>query len=265
MTIDFHKMHGLGNDFILIEDFNLPYPALSELTKNLCDRHTGIGADGLINILPSEVADIRMQIINADGSEAEMCGNGIRCFAKLVFEKGIVQTKEFTVETPAGIMVPKLIPEHGKVALVRVDMGAPIDPGSKTISVNSKPLILFSLVMGVPHAVIFVEEIDGSIVTGLGPMVEKNAAFPSGTNVNFVQVLDEKTIIMRTWERGAGPTLACGTGGSAAVVASVLNGKTGRNVLVKLALGELIIEWEKNENVFMTGPAEYVFSGRLEI
>jgi len=264
MTINFHKMHGLGNDFIMVEGINIPYPALTDLAVKLCDRHTGIGADGLINILPSAVADIRMQIINADGSEAEMCGNGIRCFAKLVYEKKIIQKTEFTVETPAGIMVPKLNTDNGKVASVRVDMGAPIDPGSKIISVNSNPLTLFSLTMGVPHAVIFVDEIDASIVIGLGPVIEKNAAFPSGTNVNFVQVIDETTIKMRTWERGAGPTLACGTGGCAAVVASVLNGKTSRNVTVKLAIGELRIEWNY-ANVFMTGPAEYVFGGKIDL
>ena len=277
MSHRFQKMHGLGNDFILMDDIDPNTVDLTNLSKLLCDRHLGIGADGLILVLASEIADIQMRIINSDGSEADMCGNGIRCFAKYLFENKIINKNTFTIETPAGIMIPELKTENDKVVSVRVNMGSPklnsVEipmSGAESsvvgheLSVDNEKINITSLLMGVPHTILFVEDVDNTDIEGIGSKVEKHPDFPEGTNVNFVQVINEEEIKIRTWERGAGCTLACGTGSSASVVASVLNGKTGKKVTVHLALGDLIIEWI-GENVFMTGPATNVFSGEIEI
>jgi diaminopimelate epimerase len=276
-TIKFDKMHGLGNDFIMLENPDGPEAKLPGLAKKLCDRHQGIGADGIILILPSEKADIRMKIINSDGSEADMCGNGIRCFAKYVYKKKIIEKTIFKIETPAGIMIPELFIENGIVTAVKVNMGAPefkrsaipmngndIDALDYEISVQDQRIKATSLLMGVPHTMIFVDDVETTDIAEIGGSIEKHPDFPKGTNVNFIEVINENEIKIRTWERGAGQTLACGTGSCASVVASSLNNKTSKNVTVHLKLGDLFIEW-KDDVVYMTGPATYVYSGEIEI
>lgn len=275
----FTKMHGLGNDFIVIDDFHAkPSRDYNKLAPRLCDRHFGIGADGLIIVLPSVKADVRMRIINPDGSEAEMCGNGIRCFAKYVYENGIAKKQVMSVETLAGIMKPELYIENGEVKSVRVDMGKPdfepanipaFMPGSRIverpIEVDGEHYSITSLLMGVPHTVLFVDDVDAVDILSTGPKLEKYYAFPKKTNVNFVQVLNDHEIKVRTWERGAGATLACGTGSCASAVASAVTGRTGRNVTVHLFAGDLFIEWADDDTVFMTGPAAEVFLGEINI
>ncbi|PNH21140.1 diaminopimelate epimerase [Megasphaera hutchinsoni] len=272
----FVKMHGLGNDFVFFEDQNGMNKDFSQVAITLCDRHTGIGADGIIVIVPSNVADIRMRIINADGSEAEMCGNGIRCFAKYVYDNGFISKKEFTVETLAGIMKPKVIVgEDGKVSLVTINMGKPymeraqIPMNGPEGKVVNEPLIIdgdtyyiTSILMGVPHTMTYVKDVEKVDLLALGPKFETNPVFPKKTNMNFVQVIDDHTIKVHTWERGAGATLACGTGSCACAVGSYLNGFTGRSVDVQLYLGTLHIEYnEEDGNVYMTGPAAVSFVG----
>lgn len=276
--IQFQKMHGLGNDFIFLNDIDLNKYNLQTLALHLCNRNSGIGADGIVLILPSKKADVRMRIVNADGSEADMCGNAIRCFAKLVYESGMIKKETFTIETFAGIIVPELIIHNDKVKAIRVEMGEPKLKrpdipmiGKKTDTAINVPLkvaknayMVTSLLMGVPHTMVFVDDLDKVDLPLVGRLIEKNVAYPKGTNVNFVQVINPNEIKVRTWERGAGSTLACGTGSCASVVASVLNDKTERQVTVHLALGDLFIEWT-DKNVMMTGPAMNVFSGEIEI
>jgi len=267
------KMHGLGNDFIIFcpkdetGDFG-------EIAKEMCARRTSAGADGIMLVLPSDTCDIRMRIINADGSEAEMCGNGIRCFAKYVYEKGIVKKQEMTVETLAGTIRPKLIIEEDKVVSIVVDMGKPIfDPEeiptnipkrellSHKIKADGRDFEIACINIGVPHTMVFVDEIDLEEILKVGPIIEKDAVFPKNTNVNFVQILDKNRIKVSTWERGAGKTMACGTGCCASVVAAFLRGATERKVTVELEVGNLIIEYLEDETVFMTGPAAVVYEG----
>lgn len=276
--IQFQKMHGLGNDFIFLNDIDLTKYDLHQLATQLCNRNTGIGADGIVLILPSKKADVRMRIVNADGSEADMCGNAIRCFAKLVYETGMIQKESFKIETFAGIIIPELIIEEDIVQAVRVNMGEPKlkraeipMTGKKTgtainvpLKVGRKTFHITSLLMGVPHTMVFVDNVDEVDIAGLGRQIEKHAAFPKGTNVNFVEVINPQEIKVRTWERGAGSTLACGTGSCASAVASALNDKTGKQVTVHLALGDLFIEWI-DEKVYMTGPATNVFSGEIVV
>ena len=263
------KMQGLGNDFILFEDNGKT--DYQELAKTLCTRRLSVGADGIMVVCPSEKADVRMRIINADGSEAEMCGNGIRCFARYVYDKGIVPHKKMSVETLAGIMYPEVI--EGEETLVKVDMGYPVFEREKIpmtgtgsaletdIRVDGETIPVSSLLMGVPHTMVFRQDVTDELVTALGPKIEKNEAYPKKTNVNFVKVVDDHTLAVTTWERGAGLTLACGTGSCASVVAAALRGFTGRKVTVQLAAGTLQIEYTDQGNVFMTGNAEYVFEG----
>ena len=274
MTIT--KMHGLGNDFIVIDNREeaLNGPALA---KKLCARRLSVGADGLLLVENSRVADIRMRIINADGSEAEMCGNGIRCFARFVYDAGIVGKSAFSVETLAGIMRPSLILEQGAVRGVRVDMGMPSFAAEdvpvaakegntlrRTIEAAGKTLTISSLRMGVPHTVVPVEgAVSFADLPVLGPAVETHPIFPQKTNVNFAKLVDTDTIEVRTWERGAGPTLACGTGSCATACAYYAQGKVGRQVTIRLAAGSLLIDIAQDGRVFMTGPAEYVFTGEL--
>ncbi len=270
----FYKVHGLGNDFVLFDGRDVENVDWNALTKRVCDRHTGIGADGTLILLRSAIADVRMRIINADGSEAEMCGNGIRAFARYCFENGVVRGTEFTVETGAGIMKPRIILKNGRVDGVRVDMGEPLlDAKDVPVAVDGRAIGLtltedgrtfsFSSVrVGVPHTMVFVDTLNESDVPKYGPLIEHDPLFPERTNVNFVEVLSPERVRMRTWERGCGCTLACGTGACSTAVACVLNGKTGRNVAVEIALGTLQIEWNAADNhVYMTGPAEIVFSG----
>lgn len=275
----FTKMQGLGNDFILVNSLSEKMPGdLSQAATRLCDRHFGIGADGLVFILPSEVADIRMRIINSDGSEAEMCGNVIRCFARLVYDLNIVSKKTIRVETLAGIMVPELILEGDKVVSIKVDMGEPkLDRGlipmegppgqvvNEPLTVSGSTYNITCVSMGNPHCITFVSDVNSFPVTELGPQFEKHPVFPRKTNVEFIQVLNKREVNMRVWERGAAETLACGTGACATAVACVLNNLTDRHITVHLPGGELIIEWADNNHVYMTGPGEYVFTGEVEI
>ena len=274
--MQFTKVHGLGNDFIILDGRTVShdYPALA---KRLCHRQTGIGADGLLIIENSDSADIRMRIVNEDGSEAEMCGNGIRCFAKYVYEQKIVDQTEFAVETLAGIMRPKLVMQGGKVTAVTVDMGEPylecaeipvVGEGrciDREMRVQGETLRYTTVLVGVPHTLIYVDDPTNKKWMNMGWDIEHASVFPRRSNVNFARVLDEHTLEMRTFERGCGPTLACGTGACAAAVASYLNGKTERSVDVQIELGTLHIDWAQDNHVYMTGPAEIVYSGEIQI
>jgi len=274
-------MHGLGNDFILIDcrnkAFSSQLSALSSLSKRLCHRRFGIGADQLLLLYPSDIADFKMRIFNADGSEVEMCGNGIRCFARYIWDRGLSEKDRLSVETMAGIIKP-----FKAVDMVTVDMGEPgFEPEKIPVKIvgesNTSRLINFPLQifdrefkitcvsMGNPHAVIVVDEIDAFDVKKYGPLIEVNRLFPKRTNVEFIQVVTNERIRMRVWERGAGETMACGTGASAVAVAANLLGLAGRRVCVELPGGELVIEWKENNRVYMTGPAVEVFSGEIEI
>ena len=284
MIFNFVKMHGLGNDFIIPEINEADLTDLSELAKILCDRHTGIGADGILLVCNSNEENIRMRIFNSDGTEAEMCGNGIRCFAKYVYEKKIISDQKFTIETLAGKIIPELFIDDGIVTKVRVNMNTPklIDDEESLINFNDDTIsniseklhkkILInenifhtsSLTLGVPHSILYVDEIVNAEIKLIGSLIEKHESFPKGTNVNFVKVVNNNEIIMRTWERGAGQTLACGTGSCAAGVASFLDGKTDKKITVHLELGDLEIELIDN-SVFMTGIAQQVFEGKISL
>jgi len=277
--VRFTKMHGLGNDYLLVEamrEMPAPEGKLSALAKALSDRHFGIGADGLILVLPSRVADFRMRIFNSDGSEAEMCGNGIRLFAKLVYERGYVRKQELEVETLAGIIRPRMRVRQGRVTSVRVDMGAPRLGRSQIpmkgpdqpqvvgerLRVGGQRYPITAVSMGNPHCVLFVEEVERAKVAELGPAIEHHDLFPRRTNVEFVQMLGDGEIKMRVWERGAGETLACGTGASAALVAGVLNGLSARKAIVHLRGGDLKVNWNpEDDHVFIEGPAAEVCCG----
>ncbi len=272
----FTKVHGLGNDFIMLDGRidSLDYPALA---PRLCHRQTGIGADGLLIIENSERADVRMRIVNEDGSEAEMCGNGIRCFAKYVYERGIVNKSEFGVETLAGVMRPKLLLDGGKVTAVRVDMGEPylecaeipvVGEGrciGREMTVQGHRLQYTTVLVGVPHTLIYVDDPTDKKWMDMGWDIEHASVFPRRTNVNFARVIDENTLEMRTFERGCGPTLACGTGACSVAVASFLNGRTGRSVDIRIELGTLHIDWAEDNHVYMTGPAEIVYTGEIKL
>ena len=271
------KMHGLGNDFIVFFDDGKIQFDVKDMAQRLCDRHTGIGADGLVIVMPSKVADVRMRIINSDGSEAEMCGNGIRCFAKYAYDRKIITKDIFTVETLAGIMTPEIIAEDGVAKLVKVNMGKPTFTASAipmaveaekvidyTIDVDGTFYVVSSVLLGVPHTEVFVDDVQTVPLTVLGPKIEKHPLFPKGTNVNFVQVVNENTVKVRTWERGAGATLACGTGSCSSAVMAHEKGLTGRSVDVQLYLGTLHIDYDEDGTVYMTGPAAEVFSLELE-
>lgn len=271
----FTKMHGAGNDYVYVDCFQQPEPTdPAALARRISDRHYGVGGDGLILILPSAKADARMRMFNADGSESEMCGNGIRCVAKYVFDHGLCRKPELAIETAAGVLALQLDVQGGKVARVRVDMGRPVLeakripttlPGSPVVCVpldaGGRTLHVTCVSMGNPHCVTFVEELSDALVLGVGPIVERDAHFPRRVNVEFVQVLKPDEVQMRVWERGSGETLACGTGASAACVAGVLAGVTGRRVLAHLRGGDLELEWAADDHVYLTGPAAEVFSG----
>jgi diaminopimelate epimerase len=258
--MQFTKVHGLGNDFIIL-DGRTDSPDYAALAPRLCHRQTGIGADGLLIIENSDRADIRMRIVNEDGSEAEMCGNGIRGFAKYVYERGIVKKDEFGVETLAGVMRPKLTLEDGRVTGVTVDMGEPylecseipvVGEGrciDRELKVQGRFLRYTTVLVGVPHTVIYVDDPTDRQWMELGWDIEHASVFPRRTNVNFAHVTDERTLTLRTFERGCGPTLACGTGACAAAVASFLNGLTGRAVAVNIELGTLHIDWAEDNHV----------------
>ncbi len=280
--IRFTKMHGLGNDFVVVDCMEtLPAEEkLPALAKALCDRHFGVGADGLILVLPSRAADFKMRIFNADGGEAEMCGNGIRTFAKFVYERGYTRERELEVETLAGIIRPRLRVRRGKVARVRVDMGEPRLARSEIpmkgpdqekvvgerIRVEGRRYEITAVSMGNPHCVLFVEDMERAKVEQIGPAIECHDLFPRRTNVEFVQIVGQGDIKMRVWERGAGETLACGTGASAALVAAVLNGLSARKATMHLRGGDLQVSWNPEDNhVFIEGPAAEVFTGETRL
>jgi len=272
----FTKMHGAGNDYVYVDGFSQPLPDdLPELARRVSDRHFGVGADGLILILPSEAADARMRMFNADGSEAEMCGNGIRCVGKYVYDHGLVQRPSLVIETGAGLRRLDLELADGRVRRVRVDMGEPILdpaeipvdlPGQRVINVpldlGDRTLAVTCVSMGNPHCIIFVERLSDDWVLGVGPKVERDRRFPRRTNVEFVETISPSEANVRVWERGSGETLACGTGACAVCVAGALAGRTGRRLLARLPGGELELQWSEEDNhVWMTGPAVEVFSG----
>lgn len=283
MKLKFTKMHGLGNDFVMIDDRDesvAKYISYNDLSVKVCDRHFGIGADGLIVVLNSNIHDIKYRIFNPDGSEPQMCGNGIRCYAKFVYDKGILRKETFVVETLAGPKIPvNNIGKDGKVDSVRVDMGEPILDSKKVpfisdytnaiseeIDVDGTKVKVTPVSMGNPHAIIFVDKIANAPVRELGPKIEKHMRFPEKTNVEFVEVLSDNEMIMHVWERGAGETLACGTGSCATLVAAHLNKKTGDKATIHLLGGDLYIEWNKDNNhIYMTGSATDVFEGEIEI
>ena len=273
----FTKMHGAGNDYIFVNCFDIEFPSNpGELASQMTDRHFGIGGDGLIFVCPSDHADVRMRMFNADGSEAEMCGNGIRCLAKLVYEQGIAPKPVLAIETGAGILSNYLNFEDNQVNSVRVDMGEPILHGSQIpttldgnpivnvpLSVDRDEIRVTCVSMGNPHCIIFVDEPHDEWVLGMGPQIEVDSHFPARVNVEFVQVLSRTEMRQRTWERGSGETLACGTGASAVCVAGVLTGQTDRHVRIHLQGGDLDLAWNESDNhVYMTGPAVEVFRGQ---
>ena len=278
MKFAFTKWQGCGNDFVLVDCFKEKITDYGTLAKRVCDRHYGIGADGLILLLPSERADLCMRIFNADGSEAEMCGNGIRCFARCAYESGLTDKLEFTVETGAGILVPKLMLTDGRVSGIQVDMGEPVLEAERIpvagfgsqrvvdepIEVLGKTYQMTCVSMGNPHCVIFVKDIRQLPIETVGPVFETHERFPRKVNTEFVQVLDRSHLRMRVWERGAAVTLACGTGSCATLTAAVLNGLTDRKAEIELDGGKLIVEWAENGRLYMTGPAEQVFTGSFE-
>ena len=281
METTFYKMHGLGNDFILIdciENKSMQDSAVSRLTglaAKICSRRLGIGADQLLLLYPSEKADFRMRIFNADGSEVEMCGNGIRCLAKYVWNRRYSNKKILDIETMAGIIRPEKNGDNGD--MVKVDMGRPaLDAMDIPVKLEGEimdfPLKIedmeFNITcvsMGNPHTVIFIDNTDDFAVSYYGPLIENHELFPGKTNVEFVQIINRDEIKMRVWERGAGETPACGTGASAAAVASALKGLTRREVTVHLSGGDLFLKWDSDGHVFMTGPAVTVFEGKIDI
>ena len=275
--IKFTKMQGLGNDYVYIDAINQDIEKESELALFVSDRHYGIGSDGLILICKSKIADFKMKMFNPDGSEAEMCGNGIRCVGKFVYDKGLTQKTLITIETLAGIKKLKLNLENGKVKNVKVDMGEPILEAEKIpvcsdekiiknlkINVEDMEFNITAVSMGNPHAVVFIKNIEKFNVEKYGKQIENNILFPKRTNVEFVEIINKEKVKMRVWERGTGETLACGTGACATVVAGVLNNFIERKANVELLGGILEIEWNKEDNhIYMTGEAKTVFEGNL--
>ena len=275
--IKFTKMHGLGNDYVYIDAINQKIENESSLAKFVSNRHFGIGSDGLILICKSDIADFKMRMFNSDGSEAEMCGNGIRCVGKFVYDKGLTDKTIVKIETLAGIKTLVLNTKDGKVETARVDMGEPILEAEKIpviskeqpvknleLEAENKKFKFTCVSMGNPHAITIVENTKEFDVEKYGKILEVDKAFPKKANIEFAQIIDKENIKMRVWERGAGETLACGTGACATAVACNLNGLTGKKVNIELLGGTLNIEWnEKDNHVYMTGPAVTVFDGEL--
>ncbi len=275
----FTKMHGCGNDYVYVNLFEEKLDNPSEVSIKVSDRHFGIGSDGLITIGPSDKADFRMRMYNADGSEGEMCGNGIRCVAKYVYDHKLTDKTEVEIETGAGVLTLILYPENGKVKQVRVDMGEPILEASMIPVVSEKDRVIDEPIevgdrtwnmtcvsMGNPHAVVFVDDTANFPLEKYGPLFENHERFPKRVNTEFMQIISRTEANMRVWERGSAETWACGTGTCACVVAAILNGKTDNKVLVHLRGGDLTIEYDRESNhVFMTGPATEVFTGEIAL
>ncbi len=261
----FTKMHGLGNDYIYLNCLGGAPDGLPALAAGLSDRHFGVGGDGLICIFPSEIADFRMDMYNADGSQGQMCGNGIRCVGKYVYDKGITRKTILLVETLAGLRTLTLGVDGGRVSQVTVDMGEPVLSPSRVIEVGDTPYTVTPVSMGNPHAVVYVDEPDALDLPLIGPGFEHHMSFPGRTNTEFVKVMDRHTLHVRVWERGSGETLACGTGACAVLAASAALGLTGREAVVKLRGGDLHVCWSREDNrIYMTGPAVTVFEGEIE-
>jgi len=290
MKTNFIKMHGLGNDFILIDcmeqEINVQKSAFSEFAKRLCNRRFGIGADQLLLLYPSDIADFKMRIFNADGGEVEMCGNGIRCLAKYIWDRKLSDKNTLHIETLAGIIKPEKAGD-----MVRVDMGEPIFEPEKIpvniqqsavssqqsaekisnlvidypLNIDDKEFKITCVSMGNPHTIIVVDDVSNFPVPYYGPMIESHPIFPKRTNVEFIEVSNSTEITMRVWERGSGETMACGTGASAAAVAASIKGLTGRSVTVHLLGGDLYIDWAAADHVYMTGPAVKVFEGVIKV
>lgn len=275
----FTKMQGIGNDYVYVNCFQETVEHPGEVAKLVSDRHFGIGSDGLILIKPSDVADFEMDMYNSDGSRGAMCGNGIRCVAKYVYDYGLTDKTSITVNTASGIKYLDLTIEDGKAVQIRVNMGAPILEPFKIPVISEKEIVIdepiladgkeyriTAVSMGNPHAVTYIDDVKGLDIEKIGPQFEHHPIFPDRVNTEFVKVLDRHTVEMRVWERGAGETLACGTGACAVAVASILNGLTEDEVTVKLLGGDLKIYWDRKENlVYMTGPAEVVFDGEIKL
>ena len=275
----FTKMHGIGNDYVYVNCFQEQVADPGRTAVFVSDRHFGIGSDGLILIKPSKTADFMMDMYNADGSQGAMCGNGIRCVAKYVYDYGLTDQTDISIETKSGIKYLHLTIEQGKVAFVRVDMGAPILEPAKIplisqkdrvvdepVTVDGKTYHMTAVSMGNPHTVVYMEDVQGLKIEEIGPGFENHPCFPDRVNTEFVRIIDRHTVEMRVWERGSGETLACGTGACAVAVASILNGYTEDEVIVKLLGGDLKIEWDrKADRVYMTGPASVVFDGEITL
>ncbi|MGN0438217.1 MAG: diaminopimelate epimerase [Lachnospiraceae bacterium] len=273
----FTKMHGLGNDYVYVNCFEEKLENPSEISVKVSDRHFGIGSDGLILIKPSDVADFRMDMYNADGSQAEMCGNGIRCVAKYVYDYGLTDKTSISIETLAGIKYLDLQVEDGKAVMITVNMGSPIlTPDlipvvsdkekvvGESIIVQGKEYGMTCVSMGNPHCIVFVDDTKNFPLDKVGPDFECHELFPKRVNTEFVQIIDRKTVNMRVWERGSGETLACGTGACASTVACILNGLTEDEITLHLLGGDLKVRWDQKENlVYMTGPATVVYDGEI--
>lgn len=275
----FTKMQGIGNDYVYVNCFQETVEDPAKTARIVSDRHFGVGSDGLILIKPSEKADFEMDMYNADGSRGAMCGNGIRCVAKYVYDYGLTDQTRITVDTASGVKTLELQVENGKAVRVKVDMGAPILEPERIpvksekervmdvpVSVGGAEYRMTCVSMGNPHCVVPVEDVDGLEIEKIGPLFENHPMFPDRVNTEFIRVLDRNTVQMRVWERGAGETWACGTGACAVAVACALNGWTEEKVLVKLRGGDLEIFWDRDKNtVFMTGPAAVVFEGEIDL
>ena len=274
----FTKMQGAGNDYVFINGFTEHVEDKVTFVKWISDRHFGVGSDGAIFINPSEIADFEMEMYNADGSRSEMCGNGIRCVGKYVYDHGLTDKKEITVESFGRIKYLTLYPgRDGRIESVKVNMGAPVLKGSEIpvridkdtvigepITVNGTEYLMTCVSMGNPHAVVFIDDTDNLDIESVGPVFENHELFPNRTNTEFVQVVDKSHVKMRVWERGTGETLACGTGCCATTVACILNGLTDEEVTVKVLGGEIIVKWDRENNlIYMTGPAVTTFEGEI--
>ena len=276
--MEFTKMQGAGNDYIYVNAFKEQVKDPVQTAIRVSDRHFGIGADGLVLICPSEKADFFMDIYNADGSRAKMCGNAIRCVAKYVYDRGMTDKTEIAIETLSGVKTIRVFTENGRVTAARVNMGAPIlaareipttfdgeNVVSQELTIGETDVLVTCVSMGNPHCVLFVDDVEALDLERLGPKFERHECFPDRINTEFVRTVSPTEFDMRVWERGSGETLACGTGACAAAVASILNGRAerDRDIRVNLRGGQLVIRWHRNGDVYMTGPAEEVFSGEI--
>ena len=271
----FTKMHGIGNDYVYINCFEETVNDPNKLAIEMSNRHFGIGSDGLILIKPGEKAPFRMDMFNADGSWSEMCGNGLRCVAKYVYDKRMINNEVFDIETGAGVLKVTIFPNNNMAELIEINMGKPIlEPHNipikeysnkvinETITILDRKFRFTAVSMGNPHCIIFLDEdIMDFQVHKYGPIIENHPLFPKRVNVEFVNVISPKEVIQRTWERGSGETLACGTGASAVQVAGVLNNITDKQILIHLKGGDLHLRWDKDDNIYLKGPAEFVFEG----